>query len=100
MILDVSPDGLLIPRELLDGAEKVDVSREDGRIVIRPLTGISDLTDAGIDPGSGVEGIEADTPSIFDPIHGLGSNPVRTGLTDASVRHDHYIYGDPHGERS
>jgi hypothetical protein len=28
-----------------------------------------------------------------DPVWGLGTNPVDTGHTDASVAHDRYLYG-------
>jgi len=32
-----------------------------------------------------------------DPIFGLGSDPVDTGVPDGSVEHDRYLYGQPHG---
>jgi len=37
-------------------------------------------------------------PSGDDPIFGLGSAPVDDDdLTDGSVEHDRYLYGQPHG---
>ena len=32
-----------------------------------------------------------------DPIFKIGSAPVECGVTDGSVEHDRYIYGQPHG---
>jgi hypothetical protein len=30
-----------------------------------------------------------------DPIFGLGTDPVATGVRDAAAQHDHYLYGAP-----
>ena len=32
-----------------------------------------------------------------DPIFGIGKAPIECGVTDGSVEHDRYIYGNPHG---
>ena len=95
MILDVAPDGLLIPKSLLGGADRLVLSRENGRIVLVPVVDQNpggDATRADDDAESG--------PAADDPIWGLGRNPVSTGVTDGSVNHDHYIYGDPHRKES
>ncbi len=64
----VTKRGLLIPKEMLAGAEEVEIRKENHRIVISPL-------------------IES------DPIHELGKHPVECGVSDASEHHDGYLYG-------
>jgi len=63
----VTEQGVVIPKELLVGAEEVDIRAEDHRIVIIPM------------------------PSN-DPILELGNHPVACGVTDASEHHDKYLY--------
>lgn len=71
----VTEEGLLVPRDLLrtipleKGAE-VEIREEPGRLLILPAT-------------------------REDPVLGLGENPVRGGASDASERHDRYLYGSP-----
>lgn len=64
----VTKRGLIIPKEMLQGAEEVEIRREDQRIVILPV--IKD-----------------------DPILNLGKRPVECGVSDASEHHDRYLYG-------
>jgi virulence-associated protein VagC len=64
----VTDQGVLIPRELLDGADEVEIHQQNGVIVVMP----------------------AGAP---DPILGLGQNPVTLDVTDASVNLDRYLYG-------
>ena len=64
----VTKRGLIIPREILAGAEEVEIRREDHRIVISPVT-------------------------KSDPIFNLGKHPVECGVSDASEHHDKYLYG-------
>ena len=90
MILDVTAEGLVIPAEWLGGIGRVDLRREDGRIVLVPVV-------EGEAPSLPVE---PERYSIFDPIHGLGANPVDCGVTDGSINLDEYVYGDPHRLRS
>jgi hypothetical protein len=66
MRLKVTEEGLLIPKELLQGAEEVDVRKEDSLILVMP---------AGKD----------------DPILGLGKFPVKSGGSDGSEKHDTYL---------
>ena len=98
MILKASAEGLLIPKDYLSGAEEFDIVREDGRIVVVPLPERDAEEGRAALPVS--LGVKAKRPSIFDPIHVIGANPVRIGVSDGSVNHDDYIYGDPHGDRS
>ena len=63
----VTKRGLVIPKEMLAGAEEVEIRQEDHRIVISPL--------------------------VRDPILNLGKRPVECGVSDASEHHDIYLYG-------
>jgi len=67
MKVRVTDDGLLIPKELLDGVEEVEIVRRSRMLVILPA---------------------ADE----DPILQLGSEPVVDEVTDASIHHDRYLY--------
>lgn len=64
----VSEEGLLIPRNMLEGVQEVEIRREHDKIRILPI----------VPP---------------DSIFQLGSRPVHCDLPDASVNHDQYIYG-------
>lgn len=68
MKVRVTEKGVLIPRKFLKGVKEVDIRRQNGLIVVVPV-GAKD--------------------SVFD----IGKNPVKLGITDASVNHDKYIYG-------
>jgi hypothetical protein len=88
MIFKVTTNGVLIPKYLFHGADEVELLREGDRYVIVPI----------VRDGEGEPSVPAKAKigSIFD----LGSNPITLGVTDASVRLDDYIYGDPHGDES
>lgn len=64
----VSEQGLLIPKQLLDGAREVEIRKEQNVILIMltPLT---------------------------DPIFELGTQPIMCDVNDASDNHDRYLYG-------
>lgn len=64
----VTKEGVMIPRELLDGFDEAEVIRENGRIVVIPKVKSA-------------------------PIFEFGKHPVRSGIRDASVNLDHYLYG-------
>jgi hypothetical protein len=64
----VSENGVVIPKELLEGITEVDIRKQNGIIVVIP---------AGKD----------------DPIFNIGQNPVVSGVSDASENLDKYIYG-------
>lgn len=68
MRVKVTDQGVTVPRHMLEGIDEVDIRKEDGRVVIEPV-------------------------SASDPILGLGQNPVSTGVEDASEHHDQYLYG-------
>ncbi|MBI1810842.1 MAG: hypothetical protein HYR78_02710 [Nitrospirae bacterium] len=64
----VKQNGLLIPRKFLKGIKEADIKREKDKIVILP------------------------TRLEEDPIFALGSRPGHSGLKNASVNHDAYLY--------
>jgi hypothetical protein len=64
----VTEEGLLIPKRLLEGVEEVEIRKENNILLIVPV----------------VNG---------DPILQLGKQPIVDDVTDASIHHDHYLYG-------
>jgi hypothetical protein len=68
MKAQVTPEGLFIPKHLLEGIHEVEIRKEHDCLFIIPLT------------------IEN------DPIFELGSSPVTTEEHDASEHHDQYLY--------
>ena len=67
MRTEVTDQGLLVPKHLLEGVKEVEIRKENNVILIIPF------------------------PSQ-DPILRLGQNPITDDVTDASVSHDRYIY--------
>ncbi len=67
MRTEVTDQGLLIPKRFLEGINEVEIRKENGVIVIVPLT-------------------------MADPILQLGKDPIDDDVTDSSVKHDQYIY--------
>jgi virulence-associated protein VagC len=67
MKMQVSEQGLLIPKELLGDRQEVEIIEEQELIIIKTLK---------------------KTPSIWD----LGKNPVKCDVTDGAINHDHYLY--------
>lgn len=67
MKIEVTEKGATIPKSLLKGAEEVDVRKEKDRIIVIPVP-------------------------FDDPIFRIGKNPVKGGVSDASVNLDRYIY--------
>jgi hypothetical protein len=67
MKMQVSEQGLLIPKELLGDSQEVEIIQEQETIIIKTLK---------------------KTPSIWD----LGKNPVECDVTDGAINHDHYLY--------
>lgn len=64
----VTKRGLIIPKEMLAGAEEVEIRNEKHRILITPA-------------------------GKSDPILNLGKRPVECGVSNASEQHDRYLYG-------
>lgn len=85
MKMKVTKGGLLIPKELTDrlGAEEVEISEERGGLLISPAT------ESTLEPSSRAAG---ETGSKEDPILSMGEDPVDDEVTDASVKHDRYLY--------
>lgn len=69
MKTEVTEQGITIPKQLLEGVKEVEIRKEKNYILVIPL------------PGE-------------DPISRFGKNPVSDDITDASVNHDRYIYGE------
>lgn len=67
MKVKVTSDGVVIPKKYLEGIAEVEIRKENGFIIVIPIMDV-------------------------DSISGLGKNPVDCGLTDASERHDKYLY--------
>ena len=67
MKVKVTENGVIVPRELLDDAEEVEIRKENGKVIVTPL------------------------PKV-DPILGLGENPVACGAPDASEHLDRYPF--------
>jgi hypothetical protein len=64
----VTEHGVLIPKNLLEGIDEVEIRKERNVIVVVPIM--------------------AD-----DPILDLGRQPITIDVDDASANHDHYLYG-------
>ncbi|MEK6682938.1 MAG: hypothetical protein AABY79_13355 [Nitrospirota bacterium] len=64
----VTKYGIVIPKDLLEGVNEVEIRKDDNLIVVIPTT-------------------------KSDPILELGKHPVACGISDASKSHDKYIYG-------
>jgi hypothetical protein len=63
----VTEEGVLIPKELLEGMDEVEIRKEDGVILIMSVT---------------------PNRSIFN----IGKDPIEEDITDAARNHDRYIY--------
>lgn len=64
----VTKEGLVIPKQLLEGVEEVEIRKEENLIVVVLI-------------------------SKDDPMLGFGKHPVPCQAPDASEHHDKYIYG-------
>ena len=67
MKTQVTEQGIIIPKQFLEGVKEVEIRREKNYILVILLSG-------------------------EDPILRFGKNPVSDTITDASVNHDKYIY--------
>jgi hypothetical protein len=67
MKVKVTNDGVVIPKIYFEGVEEVEIKKENGLIMVIPITDV-------------------------DPIFELGKNPVVCGIPDASEQHDKYLY--------
>ena len=62
----ITDAGLLIPKQMFEGIDEVEIQQQDDRIVVIPRR-------------------------ATDPILGLGQHPVVVDVEDASVNHDLYL---------
>ena len=65
--VQVTDDGLVIPKQLLAGVQEVEIRKEQHVIFIVPLV-------------------------FADPILQLGAYPIMGEVTDAAEQHDQYLY--------
>ena len=63
----VTENGVLIPKEWLEGIDEVDIQQTQNMIIVMP--------------------VQAD-----DPILDLGKQPILLDVEDASLNHDRYLY--------
>jgi virulence-associated protein VagC len=64
----VTEQGLVIPKQFLQGIQEVEIRQQNGVLLIVPI-------------------------GKNDPILQLGSEPITDTVDDASINHDHYLYG-------
>lgn len=64
----VTEHGVLIPREMLEGVDEVEIRKERSAILLLPI-------------------------GHADPIRELGQQPIKDTVNDASIDHDRYLYG-------
>ena len=63
----VTENGVLIPKEWLDGIDEVDIQQTQNMILVVPVR-------------------------VDDPILNLGKQPILLDVEDASRNHDRYLY--------
>ena len=63
----VTDEGVLIPKRLLEGVDEVEIRKENDLILVVPV-------------------------APDDPILELGKQPIVGDVTDASEKHDRYLY--------
>jgi hypothetical protein len=63
----VTENGVLIPKEWLEGIDEVDIQKTQNMIIVVPV-------------------------QAHDPILDLGKQPILLDVEDASINHDRYLY--------
>ena len=63
----VTENGVLIPKEWLEGIDEVDIQKTQNMIIVVPV-------------------------QAEDPILALGKQPIVLDVEDASLNHDRYLY--------
>lgn len=66
MKMKVTEQGVIVPKRFLKGIKEVEIRKDNKVILVVPVT--------------------------EDPIFALGSQPIADEITDASERHDAYLY--------
>ncbi len=64
----VTEQGLLIPKQFLEGVQEVEIRQQNNVLLIVPIKN-------------------------NDPILQLGKEPILETVDDSSINHDRYIYG-------
>jgi len=64
----VTEQGVLIPKQMLEDMDEVEILKQDGMIIVVPAR-------------------------AEDPIFELGRHPIKADVTDASENLDKYVYG-------
>ena len=67
MSTKVTENGVLIPKEWLEGIHEVDIQKTQNMIIVVPV-------------------------QAEDPILNLGKQPILLDVEDASLNHDRYLY--------
>ncbi|MUL37089.1 hypothetical protein [Gloeocapsopsis dulcis] len=70
MRIIVTEQGVLIPKQLLEGIREVEVRNQQGILLVLPI-------------------------AESDPILQLGQEPITDVVDDASTHHDRYLYANP-----
>jgi hypothetical protein len=70
MRITVTEQGVLIPKQLLEGVREVEIRSQQGILLVMPI-------------------VES------DPILQLGKEPIVDLVEDASIHHDRYLYANP-----
>ncbi|AFZ32999.1 hypothetical protein Glo7428_4563 [Gloeocapsa sp. PCC 7428] len=70
MRIAVTEQGVLIPKQLLEGIQEVEIRHQHGVLLVLPV--VDD-----------------------DPILQLGKEPITDSVEDASTEHDRYLYANP-----
>lgn len=74
--VNVTDEGVVIPKQWLNGVTEVEIRRDNGAIVVIPIGPIGTLDSS-------------------DPLLQLGQDPIPAdidSLSDASTNLDHYLY--------
>jgi virulence-associated protein VagC len=64
----VTEQGVIVPKEFLEDVEEVEIRKQEGVVLVVPI-------------------------GPHDPIARLGSEPIASDVSDASEKHDRYLYG-------
>ena len=91
MLTKVTEEGVIIPKELLEGVTEVDIRKQNGIIVVVP-TGKENASEASRQTRLHSARSWVEIPED-DPIYDIGKDPVTLEITDASENLDRYIYG-------
>lgn len=82
MKLPVTESGVTLPKAWFGNATEVEVRQENGHVSVEPVGSVA--------PGpSQIRPYDVD-----DPIWQLGKRTSSLDISDASVKHDKYLYGE------